>query len=130
MNSIKLENSTKSKKLICDWSDKKRYLIHYRMLKFYVRHGMIVEKVHEIVSFKQSKWLEIYISINTRKRNKSKSGFEKDFFKSLVNAAFGKFLENVRNRLGLELIEKDNIKKIITQQSKLSFNGIQKSYEN
>ena len=36
----------------------------------------------------------------------------------------------VRNRLGLELIKKDNIKKIITQQSKLTFNGIQKSYEN
>ena len=42
MNSIKPENYTKSKKLICDWSDKKKYLIHYRMLKFYVRHGMII----------------------------------------------------------------------------------------
>ena len=48
----------------------------------------------------------------------------------LVNAAFGKFLENVRNRLELELIKKDNIKKIVDQQSKLSFNGIQKTYEN
>ena len=54
MKSIKPENYTKSKKLICDWSDKKRYLIHNRMLKFYVRHGMIVEKIHEIISFKQS----------------------------------------------------------------------------
>ena len=130
MKSIKPENYTKSKKLICDWSDKKRYLIHYRMLKFYVRHGMIVEKIHEIKSFKQSKWLEGYISFNTQKRNKAKNDFEKDFFKLLVNAAFGKFLENVRNRLGLELIKKDNIKKIINQQSKITFNGIQKSYEN
>ena len=48
----------------------------------------------------------------------------------LVNAAFGNFLENVRNRLGLELVKKDDIKKIIKQQSKLTFNGIQKSYEN
>ena len=39
-------------------------------------------------------------------------------------------MENVRNRLGLELTKKDDIKKIITQQSKLTFNGIQKSYEN
>ena len=23
------------------------------MLKFYVKHGMIVEKVHEVISFKQ-----------------------------------------------------------------------------
>ena len=130
MKSIKPENYTKSKKLICDWTDKKKYLIHYRMLKFYVRHGMVVEKNYEIISFKQSKWLEGYFSFNTQKRNKAKNDFEKDFFKLLVNAAFGKFLENVRNRLGLELIKKDDSKKIFKQQSKLSFNGIQKSYEN
>ena len=130
MKTIKPENYTKYKKLICDWTDKKKYLIHYRMLKFYVRHGMIVEKIHEIISFKQSRWLEGYISFNTQKRNKAKNDFEKDFFKLLVNAAFGKFLENVRNRLDLELIKKDNSKKIVDQQSKLTFDGIQKTYEN
>ena len=130
MNKIKPKNYTKSKMLICDWADKKKFLIHYRMLKFYVRHGMVVGKVHEIISFKKSKWLESYISFNTQKRNKAKNDFEKDFLKLLVNAAFGKFLENIRNRLELEIIKKDNIKKIINQQSKLTFNGIQKSYEN
>ena len=130
MKSIKPENYTKSEKLICDWSDKRKYLIHYRMLKFYVRHGMIVEKIHEIISFKQSRWLEKYISFNTQKRNKAKNDLEKDFFKLLNNAAFGKFLENVRNRLGLELIKKGDIKNVIKHQSKLTFNGIQKSYEN
>ena len=110
MKKIKPKNYTKSKKLICDWTDEKKYLIHYRMLKFYVRHGMVVEKIHEIISFKQSEWLESYISFNTQKRNKAKNVFEKDFFKLLVNAAFGKFSENVRNRLELELIKKDNIK--------------------
>ena len=130
MKKIKPKNYTKSKKLICDWTDKKKYLIHYRMLKFYVRHGMIVEKIHEIISFKQDKWLEKYISFKTQKRNKAKNDFEKDFFKLLVNAAFGEILENVRNRLELDLIKKDNIKNIINRQSKLTFNGIQKSYEN
>ena len=85
--------------MICDWSDIKKYLIHYRMLKFYVGHGMIVEKIHEIISFKQSRWLEKYIRFNTQKRNKAKNDFEKDFFKLLVNAAFGKFLETVCNRI-------------------------------
>ena len=130
MKSIKRENYTKSKRLICDWSDKKKYLIHYRMLKFYIRHGMIVEKIHEIISFKQSRWLESYMSFNTQKRNKAENDFEKNFYKFLVNAAFGKFLENVRNRLNLELIKKGDIKKMIKQQSKLTFNGIQKTYEN
>ena len=82
------------------------------MLKFYVRHGMIGEKIHEIISFKQSRWLEKYVSFNTQKRNRAKNDFEKDFFKFLVNAALGKILENVRNRLQIELNKKDNVKKI------------------
>ena len=130
MKKIKPKNYTKSKNLISDWTDKKKYLIRYRMLKIYVRHGMIVEKIHEIISFKQSRWLEKYIGFNTQKRNRAKNDFEKDFFKLLVIAALGKFLETVRNRLEIEVVKKDNVKKIINQQSKLTFNGIHKSYEN
>ena len=52
---IKPTNYTKSEKLICDWTDKKKHLLHYRMLKFYVRHGMVVEIILGIISFKQSK---------------------------------------------------------------------------
>ena len=54
----------------------------------------------------------------------------KTFLKLLVNAAFGKFLENVHNRSELEFFRKDDNKEIIKQQSKLSFNGIHKSHEN
>ena len=111
-------------------TDKNKNLIHYRMLKFYVTHGMIVEKIHEIISFKQSQWLEKNISLNTQKRNRTKNDFKKDFFKLLVNAAFGKFLENVRNRLTLALNKKGHSKVFIKQQSKLTFNGIHKLHEN
>ena len=69
MNQIKGDNYTQCKELICDWTDKKNYLVHYRMLKFYVRHGMIVDKVHEIISFKQSKWLEKYIGFHAKKKS-------------------------------------------------------------
>ena len=100
------------------------------MLKLYVRLGMVVEKFHEIISLKQKKWLEKYISFNTQKRKRAKTDIEKDFFKLLVNAAFGKCLENVRNRSRLELNKTDDIKNIIEQQSKLTFKGIHKSNEN
>ena len=46
MKEIKPHTYTQTKKLICDWSDKNNYLVQYRMLKFYVRHGMVVDKVH------------------------------------------------------------------------------------
>ena len=70
---------TQNKKWISDWSDKKNYLIHYRMLKLYVRHGMIVDKVHDIISFRQSRWLGKYIFFNTQKRDQAVNDFEKDF---------------------------------------------------
>ena len=39
-------------------------------------------------------------------------------------------MENVRNRIKVEFIKKDDTDKFIKQQSKLTFNGIHKSYEN
>ena len=105
MREMKPDTYIQSSKLICDWSDKKNYLIHYRMLKFYIRHGMEVVKVHNIISFKQSRWLEKYINFNTQKGNKAKNDFEKDFYKLLNNAFYGKTMENVRNRLKIKFIK-------------------------
>ena len=130
MKAIKPDTYIQNKKLICDWSDKKNYLIHYRMLKFYVRHGMIVDKIHDIISPKQSRWLEQYINFNTQKRNQAVNDFEKDFYKLLNNAFYGKTMENVRNRLKIKFIKKDDYRKVKKHQSKLTFNGIHKSYEN
>ena len=130
MKKIKPKNYTTSKKLICDWVDKKNYLIHYRILIFFVRHGMVTDKVQEIISFKQSKWLEKNFSPNTQKRNRAKNDFEKDVFKLLVNSAFGKMRENDRNRFKIEFFKNWDYKESIIQQSKLTFNGTQKSYEN
>ena len=67
---------TQNKKLICNWTDKKNYLIHYKMLKLYVRHGMVV---HEVISYRRNKWLEKYIHFNTEKRSRATSDFEKKF---------------------------------------------------
>ena len=74
--------------------------------------------------------MEKDIKFNTQKRNKAKNEFEKDFYKLLNNAFYRKTMENVRNRLGLEFNKKYENKKIIKQQSKLTFHGIHKSYEN
>ena len=100
------------------------------MLKFYVRHGTIVDKVHEIKSIRKSRWTEKYINFNTQKRKQAVDDFEKDFYKLLNNAFYGKAMENVRNHLKINSDEKDDYREIMRQQSKLTFVGIQKSYEN
>ena len=130
MREVKPDTHTHTKKLIYDWSDMKNYLVHYKMFKFYIRHGMEVENIHTVISIKQSKLLEKYISFNTHKRNKAKNDFEKDFYKLFNDAFYGKSMENVRNQIKVEFIKKDDTDKLIKQQSKLTFNGIHKSYEN
>ena len=92
----------KLKKLKCDWSHKKKFFIHDRMLEVYVRHSMVVEKIHEIISVKQSKWLEKHICFHTEKRKKARNGIEKDFCK-LLNSVFfwtndGKYTKLFKNR--------------------------------
>ena len=116
--------------MICDWFDKKNYLIHYKVLKFYIRHGIIFDKAHDIISFRQSRWLEKYRNFNTQKRNQSVKDFEKDFYKLLNNASYGKTMENERNLLKFKFNKKDDYRETINHQSKLTFNGIHKSYEN
>ena len=43
----------RSEKLIIDQSNKTEYMVHYRMLKFYVKMGVKVTKIHRVIKFKQ-----------------------------------------------------------------------------
>ena len=51
MNEIKPNNYAQNKQLIFEWTNKKKTLIHYRMLKSYIRLGLVVVQVLEVVSF-------------------------------------------------------------------------------
>ena len=98
------------------------------MFKFNTKMGMKVTKIHTIYRFKQSLWLEKYNNHNTHKRTKAKTNFEKDLYKLMNNAFFGETMENVRERVNLEIILHTNIDQIIKRQSKLSFKGINMHY--
>ena len=103
-------------------------MMHYRVFKFYINMVMEVTKIHTIYRFNQSPWLEKYIIHNTQKRTKAKSNFEKDLFKLMNNAFFSKTMENVRERVILEITPHTNIHQMIKRQSKSSFKGISIPY--
>ena len=94
----------KVEKLVPNLQDKTKYVIHHETLKLYERQGLKITKIHRGITFKESKWLEKYISLNTDLRTAAKNDFEKDFFKLMNNSVFGKTMENIRNRQDIKLV--------------------------
>lgn len=89
----------KTQKLLQTLSDKKGYIVHYSALQEYVKQGLIITKVHKVLEFDQSPWLEKYISFNSAKRaDKNAGNFEKDYYKLMNNSFYGRTLMNVRGR--------------------------------
>ncbi|KAL4091521.1 hypothetical protein QTP88_026196 [Uroleucon formosanum] len=92
------------RKLMATFLRKEHYVVHYMNLKQAMAHGVVVEKTHRVLEFRQSPWLAPYINLNTELRKEAKNKFEEQFFKDLNNSVFGKTIENMRLRFDLELV--------------------------
>lgn len=92
----------KTTKLVPNLENKTNYITHVRNLQYYLKHGMVLKKIHRAISFKQEAWLKPYIDLNSRKRTQAKNAFEKDYYKLLNNAFYGKTMENVRDRVNVQ----------------------------
>ena len=94
-----------TKKLILNVMDKSNYVLHINILKFYLKQGLKLKKVNRVISFKQKQWLTPWIDFNTEKRKQATSDFEKDKYKLMNNAVYGKTMENVREHINFELVD-------------------------
>ena len=87
----------KCKKLVCYLHNKKKYVVHIKSLKQALNHGLKLKRVHRIIEFNQKAWLKPYINMDT----------EKDLFKLMNNAVFGKTMENIRKHRNIKLVTTD-----------------------
>jgi hypothetical protein len=104
----KHRKETETKKLVCSFEDKTKYVLNYRYLKFALKQGLELVKVNRVIEYEQMNFMEGYIQMNTTERTRAKSDFEKDFYKLMNNSVYGKTMENVRNRINYKLISNEN----------------------
>ena len=106
----------KCKKLVCDLHNKKKYVVHIKSLKQALNHGLTLKRVHRIIEFNQKVWLKPYINMNTELRKLAKDDFEKDLFKLMNNAVFGKTMENIRKHRDIKIIATDKKRKKLVSE--------------
>ena len=96
-------------KLVPNLYGKKNYVIHIEALDQALKHGLILEKIHQVIEFDESAWLKFYIDMNTKLRVQVKNDFEKDFFKLMNNAVFGKMMINIRKHRNIKLVTNEKL---------------------
>lgn len=113
LNTWQQENYRQSsiKKLILSFTDKDKYIVNYRYLKLALTLGYKLVKVHRVLEFSQTNFLESYILLNTKLRieaSKEKNSFKVSFFKMMVNSCYGKTMEDIKKRINFRLINTED----------------------
>ena len=117
----------KCEKLVCNLHNKKKYVVHIKSLKQALNHGLKFKKVHRIIEFNQEAWLKPYIDMNTELRKVASNDFEKDLYKLMNNAVFGKTMENVRKHRDIKLVTTNKKRiKLVSEPNYHTMNYISK----
>lgn len=93
-------------RLIADLHDKNNYVVQGVLLKWCMeRLGIEVRKIHRILQFRQSNWLNNHVKLllEYRLKNKNNPLINKNM-KLSANAIFGKSLENVWNYRDIRVV--------------------------
>ena len=88
---------------------RKRYVVSGDNVSYYLSKGLVLEKIHKVLRYRQAAWLRPYIELNTILRTKAKNEFEKDFFKLMNNAVYGHVLDERVNHDIVLSSERDEV---------------------
>ena len=84
-----------NRRLISGLNYKIGYWVHYRLLETYLRLGLKVKKINDIIFFEEKSFIKAYIEKNTKLCQESLSKIKKDVYKLKNNSVYGKTMESV-----------------------------------
>ena len=116
-------------KLCGTFLPKKKYLVHYRNLKYYLKKGLVLEKVHRIIEFEQEPFIAPYIERMAKKRAETTSAFKKRLAKLFANSVYGKLLQNIRKYIDVKIVRKGRLtEKYLNSPRFISFKILNSQY--
>ena len=114
----------KCKKLVCNFYNKKKNVVHINSLKQALNHGLKLKKIHGIIEFNQEAWLKPYIDMNTALRKLARNDFEKDPFKLMNNSVFGETMENIRKHREIKFETTDKKRSKLVSETNYHTNNL------
>ena len=106
-----------SRKLVCSFLPKRKYVVHGHLLRFYLDRGMKLVKIHRGISFTASPYFEPYIRNNSEMRALFKTDADlSNFYKLMNNSIYGKTIENVAKRSDIRLITEEDKARLLAEK--------------
>ena len=102
MEKLKLKHM--GTKLMSTLMDKRRYILHYEILKLYLRLGLQLTHIHRCIQFRQQDFMKEYIALNNRSHKKARNPFEVSLFKLYNNSIYGHCLYNIFRQVNVQLV--------------------------
>ena len=81
------------KKLVPNFLDKEKCVIHYESQQRYLRLGLKIKSIYRVLEFNQSQSLKQYVEFITQRRIEAEKNSNKDrkaLYKLINNTAYGK----------------------------------------
>ena len=91
-------------------------MVHISALQQALNYGLILKEVHKVIKFDQSPWMSEYINLCVDKRKNAASANLKNFYKLIINAAYGKTMENVRKHRDIKSVSSDERRKKLVRE--------------
>jgi hypothetical protein len=106
-------------KLMLTCRDKLQYVVHSRLLKFYLRQGLRIQRFHRAIQFRQAAFFGENIQRNSSRRAQAIDEFKKSYYKSKNNSLFGKTMENVRKRHSVRICTDNHQAEVLSSNPRL-----------